>query len=248
MARLIVLGATGRLGRVVLRQALAAGHEVAAVVRDPAALQPAPGTISVHVHDLRDPIPPEMIRGFDALINCAGHVGDEQRFVDLVDRIVTSLERLPANEQPVSWFLAGAALLDIDRSGRRGVDIAPIASTYWPHRANFERLNRSALADWRLLCPGPMVDAAPLGVERLRISVDRLPVEPAVAIGAVPETQLVAAIASLTPQMSVPYADAAAFMLANLERASAMARHRFGLALPDGRPVPSHHHMELAST
>ena len=49
-------------------------------------------------------------------------------------------------------------------------------STYWPHRVNFERLERSSL-DWRLLCPGPMVDQPPLGLERMRISRDRLPVE-----------------------------------------------------------------------
>jgi len=67
--------------------------------------------------------------------------------------------------------------------------------------------------------------------------MDRLPVEPTVAAGAVPEAQLVAALASLTAQISVPYAEAATFMLANLERASAMARHRFGLALPAARPV-----------
>jgi hypothetical protein len=34
--------------------------------------------------------------------------------------------------------------------------------------------------------------------------------------------------------MIVPYADAAALMLDNLQRVSAMARHRIGLALPVG--------------
>ena len=40
--------------------------------------------------------------------------------------------------------------------------------------------------------------------------------------------------ASLIPQMIVPYADAAALMLANLDRGHAMSRHRVGLALPVG--------------
>ena len=30
---------------------------------------------------------------------------------------------------------------------------------------------------WRLLCPGPMVEEPPIGLARLRVSVDRLPVE-----------------------------------------------------------------------
>ncbi|MYV67428.1 NAD(P)H-binding protein, partial [Streptomyces sp. SID2131] len=36
--RLTVFGATGGVGREVVRQALAAGHEVTAVVRNPARL------------------------------------------------------------------------------------------------------------------------------------------------------------------------------------------------------------------
>jgi hypothetical protein len=41
-------------------------------------------------------------------------------------------------------------------------------------------------------------------------------------------------MASLIPQMIVPYADAAALMLANLDRGSRMSHHRVGLALPVG--------------
>jgi uncharacterized protein len=40
--------------------------------------------------------------------------------------------------------------------------------------------------------------------------------------------------ASLIPQMIIPYADAAALMLAHLGREDAMSRHRVGMALPEG--------------
>ena len=85
------------------------------------------------------------------------------------------MDSLPLTEQPVCWLLAGAALLDLDSSGRRGVELPRVKSTYWPHRVNFERLTRSRL-DWRLLCPGPMVDEAAIGLDRLRISLDAVPV------------------------------------------------------------------------
>lgn len=49
-----------------------------------------------------------------------------------------------------------------------------------------------------------------------------------------PAAQVVPLFASLVPQMIVPYADAAALMLANLDRGSAMSRRRVGLALPVG--------------
>jgi uncharacterized protein len=45
---------------------------------------------------------------------------------------------------------------------------------------------------------------------------------------------LLPVFASLIPQMIVPYADAAALMLANLNRGSPFAHHRVGLALPLG--------------
>jgi uncharacterized protein len=128
-------------------------------------------------------------------------------------------------------LLAGAALLDIDSSGRRGVDLSKVSSTYWPHRVNFERLSRSRL-DWRLLCPGPMVDEPADGLDRLRFSLDALSV-PAFA-RAVQEPLLLPVFASVIPQMIVPYADAAALMVGNLDCGSAMSRHRVGLALPDG--------------
>jgi putative NADH-flavin reductase len=165
MSRLLILGATGAVGRHVLRQALAAGHEVTVLVRTPSKLPPeATGRVSVHTGDLSAFVPLDLIRGQEALINCAGHVADGDALVGLVDRLVTGVDSLPAAEQPVCWFLAGAALLDLDSSGRRGVDLPKVRSTYWPHRVNFERLSRSRL-DWRLLCPGPMVDETSARVE-----------------------------------------------------------------------------------
>ena len=232
--RLIILGATGSLGGHVVRLALGAGCDVSVLVRDPSRLPAqARERVAIHTGDLGVALPPDVVRGHDALVNCAGHVADGAGFVDLVDRVVASLESLPAGERPVSWFLAGAALLDIDASGRRGVELPKVKSTYWPHRANFERLEHSGI-DWRLLCPGPMVDEPAIGLEKMRVSLDRLPVEVPALARALPGHLVLPLFASLIPQMIVPYADAAALMLANLDRGNAMARHRVGLALPPG--------------
>ena len=100
---------------------------------------------SVHTGDLTTLAPADLvglISGHDALINCAGHVTEGAGFVNLIDRVVTSVELLRP-PLPVCWFLAGAALLDIDASGRRGVELPKVKSTFWPHRINFERLGRS---------------------------------------------------------------------------------------------------------
>jgi uncharacterized protein YbjT (DUF2867 family) len=53
MARFIIFGATGSLGSHVLRQALAAGHPISAVVRRPSKLPPEACTqVAVHQGDL----------------------------------------------------------------------------------------------------------------------------------------------------------------------------------------------------
>ena len=175
----------------------------------------------------------ELIGGHDALVNCAGLVTEGQTFVDLIDRLVTGVESMPMDARPICWFMAGAAILDIDKSGRQGVDLPRIRSTYWPHRINFERLRRTTL-DWRLLCPGPMVEQPALGVKKLRVALDTLPVQVPAFARLLPGPMLLPVFASMIPQMIVPYADAAALMLANLNRGDTMARHRVGLALPPG--------------
>src|SRR5260370_1088646 len=69
--KLTILGATGATGTCLTSQALAAGHDVTAVVRDPARLAvPAHPRLRTVTADVMDPasIPPA-IEGADALIS-----------------------------------------------------------------------------------------------------------------------------------------------------------------------------------
>ncbi|HEX6013257.1 MAG TPA: NAD(P)H-binding protein [Geminicoccaceae bacterium] len=237
MAKIMILGATGSLGKHVTEQAVAANHDVSVLVRTPAKL-PADvrERVTVHQADIAALPAPQLaalVRNQDALINTAGLVSEGQRFVALIDHVVTSVETLPSSERPMCWFLAGFALLDIGDSSRRAVELPTIKKTYWPHAENFTRLRSSSL-DWRLLCPGPMVEEPPVGLDRLRVASDRLPVDTPGAVSWLPDLLLLPFIARRVPEMIVPYADAAALMLSNLQPASTMSRHRIGLALPIG--------------
>lgn len=72
--RITVFGATGGTGRQLVRQALDAGHEVTAVVRDPARLgvDPRP-SLEVRTADLAAPEPlVSAVRGRDAVLSGLG--------------------------------------------------------------------------------------------------------------------------------------------------------------------------------
>ena len=102
---------------------------------------------------------------------------------------------------------------------------------FWPHRANFERLMRSNL-DWRLLCPGPLVDAPAIGLDRLRISLDALPVKLPGVAGALPGSSLLPVFTSVVPQLTVPYPMPRPSCSPISVAQTPMSRQRVGLALP----------------
>ena len=69
--RLVILGATGGIGRLVVEQAVKAGHEVTAVVRDPSALD-VPGA-DVRTANALDPAAlTPVVEGADAVISALG--------------------------------------------------------------------------------------------------------------------------------------------------------------------------------
>jgi putative NADH-flavin reductase len=247
MTRIAIFGATGSLGSQVARLAVAAGHDLSALVRAPAKLpSDIASKATITTGDLMQRQPSQLgafISGHDVLLSCAGLVSEGQRFVDLFDRVVSSVEALAESRRPLCWLLAGVGLLDLDSSGRRGLDLPKVRDTYWPHRVNFERLQRSTI-EWRLLCPGPMVDQPAVGIHRLRVSLDRVPVAMSTEAELLPDPLLLPLFAETIPQMIIPYADAAAFMLANLDRGGPMSRKRVGLALPHG--MTGHKEVALA--
>ena len=237
MAKILILGATGSLGRHVLQQAISANHIVSTIVRTRSKL---PTDIRwngmVYEADIAKESTSALASIFqtnDVVIDTAGFVTEEQIFVDLTDHIVTSLESIPEKKRPVCWFMAGAAILDMDERGRRGVDLPLIKRTYWPHHVNFNRI-RQTMLDWRILCPGPMVAQPPLSLDRMRTSLDQLPVQMPTFSKSLPKALALPFFLYRLPEMIVSYDDAAALMLAHITPNDQMSRHRVGLALPIG--------------
>ena len=235
MSKIIILGATGSLGSHVVHQAVSTNHEVSTLIRNPSALPvEIQEEVTVYEADLTE-MPTSTLanifQAHDVVINTAGYVAQGRFFTDLIDHIVTGLESIPEKDRPVCWFLAGAALLDMGESGQRGVDLPIISSTYWPHQVNYDRIHQTTL-DWRILCPGPLVDQPPVGLDRMRISLDQLPIPLPVFSRPLSEESALRFLTQHIHEMTIPYADAAAFMLAHISPNDETSHHRVGLALP----------------
>lgn len=237
MTSIAVLGATGNLGRHVAMQALAANLTLAVGVRNRSRLAPeVAAQAQITELDLYAATPDQIAYfagGHDAFVFCAGHVSEGASFVGMFDKVVQALESLPAEQRPVCWFLAGAALLPLDATGRLGMELPKASDTYWPHLQNFKRLQRSCL-DWRLLCPGPMVNQPPVGLEQLRITFDTLPMPLPSISHHLPAPLLLPMLAMKIPEMIISYADAASVVLAHIEPQGPVSRRRVGIALPVG--------------
>ncbi|MBK1783090.1 NAD(P)-dependent oxidoreductase [Prauserella cavernicola] len=76
--RLTVFGATGGTGAHLVRQALDAGHQVTAVVRDPARLPLTHASLEVAVAGVTDPGPLRpLVAGRDAVLSALGAAGNK---------------------------------------------------------------------------------------------------------------------------------------------------------------------------
>jgi putative NADH-flavin reductase len=88
--RLLILGATGPTGRNLVDQALGAGNDVTALVRDPTRITIVHRRLAIVVGDATDPRALDAaVRGKDAVLSALG-AGNSLRS-DVVYRAVTSL-------------------------------------------------------------------------------------------------------------------------------------------------------------
>ncbi len=94
--RILVFGASGRVGRPLVEQALEAGHEVTAFVRDPARLPVEHGRLRVVKGDVTDAAAVEgAVAGQDAVFSVLGHAKGAPKDVQTrgIRNIVATMKR-----------------------------------------------------------------------------------------------------------------------------------------------------------
>ncbi|MBS7344197.1 MAG: NAD(P)H-binding protein [Caryophanon sp.] len=112
--KIAIIGATGRVGKDVVREALMRGHEVVAIVRNRSKL-PADLDVAVIERQILDLTPHDFI-GVDAVINAFGAAqGEEHLYVDFGKHLITLLEG--TNTHLIT--VAGAGNLFVDKEKKR---------------------------------------------------------------------------------------------------------------------------------
>lgn len=233
--KIIVFGATGNVGRRVLAQGVKLGHEMTAFVRSPEKLYEQQGEhvaqqVKVVAQDIMDPASVyEALSNQDAAIIAAGHAGQGDEFVRIVDNIVSQCENHPSFSGRV-WMMGGAGLLDIPHTDLIGNNLPGFPPEFQTHNRNLERLRQTEL-DWSVMCPGTMVDsiAHPAPV-RLHVAADTLPLSLPETIKESSEAEIAGYLFSRLQELDVSYEDAANCMLNHIELAGPFKRKRVGLA------------------
>ncbi|MEV6249509.1 NAD(P)H-binding protein [Streptomyces sp. NPDC051742] len=166
--KLTVFGATGGIGQEIVRQALASGHEVTAVVRDPARLTASGRRLTVLRTDLSDPQALRgAVKGRDAVLSGLGarSRADAGVAARLTRSVLTAMEAekvrrlLVVSAAPLGPAPAGQAVLD---KAVLAIVNAVLKDVYADLRVMESDLATST-ADWTSVRPPKLTDRPATG-------------------------------------------------------------------------------------
>ena len=125
MAKIVLFGASGMIGRRVLAEALERGHEVTAVVRDPSKITAASEKLKVRTGDVTDPAAvTRLAQGADAVIAAVSQRGpglDQKAAYQKVGESLVEGLRALGEDAPHVVTVGGAGSLEV-APGKRLVD------------------------------------------------------------------------------------------------------------------------------
>lgn len=172
--RLVVFGAGGGTGRLLVARAAAAGHRVVAVVRDPARLGPVPPDVTVVAVDLTDPAAvAAAVRDCDAVVSLIGPGavrGPTTVRSDATAGIVAAMRATGVRRLVV--VTAAGHTTDGDGPLVRFL-LKPLLSTLLRHSfadmRRTEEIVRGSGLDWTLVRPPRLTDGPHTGTYRTEV-------------------------------------------------------------------------------
>src|SRR5262245_9416892 len=131
VVKIFLLGATGNIGRRILRLALQRTHEVTAFVRDETKFlslvdRPIPPNLHVSIGDISKSADiTRVMVGHDVAINAAGNVREGSIFTQLVQPVVDSTI-ISLGDGGRLWQFGGAAVLNVPGTQIMAVDLPKV--------------------------------------------------------------------------------------------------------------------------
>lgn len=179
MSTIAIFGATGRTGSRLVRAALAAGHTVRVLVRDPSRVAPREG-LTVLAGDVLDPVAvARTVAGCDGALAALGGGSTAEPGTTRSQGVADVVAALEAQGGGRILAVGGGGVLDSTTGpGLRSEQPAfpeVFKRVSAEHRATWETLRASSL-DWTLACPPDIPDLEATGV--YRVAADVMPERP----------------------------------------------------------------------
>ena len=165
--KLIVFGATGTVGRLVVEQALAQGHEVTAFARRPEALGRDESRLRLVAGDARDPAAVDAaVRGHDAVLVTLGAGRKAGVRAAGTRTIVAAMKRHGIRRLICQSTLgAGDSLGNLNFFWRHIMFGLLLRPAFADHQAQ-ERIVRDSGLDWTIVRPSAFTDGPATGAFR----------------------------------------------------------------------------------
>jgi putative NADH-flavin reductase len=173
--KIALFGATGRTGRQFLEQAGAAGHEVTAVVRDPAGLTGRSG-LSVVAADVMDPDAiGSLIAGQDAVVTAIGPRQGRKPITVQTESTASIINAMRHNGLRRLVVVSNSGMVTTGDGPVSRIVAKPILRRLlqdtWADMQRMEELVRASELDWTILRPPMLTNGKRTGA--YRITLDR---------------------------------------------------------------------------
>lgn len=153
-----IIGASGKAGNLILKEAVSRGHEVTAIVRDKSKLKDM--NVAVIEKDILD-LTQDDIKNFEVVVNAFGApIGEEQAHVDAGHALIEALKGTDTR----AIIVGGAGSLFVDENKTvRVMETAEFPDLFKPtakgQARNLQELQETSDITWTFISPSAEFDA-----------------------------------------------------------------------------------------
>lgn len=171
--KIAIIGASGKAGSLIVKEALERGHQVTAIVRDASKIKDL--TVEVIEKSIFD-LTPEDIKPFDVVVNAFGApLGEEQAHVEAGHALIKALK--DTNTRAIIVGGAGSLYVDADKTVKL-IDTPEFPDIFKPtargQARNLDELLGTTNIKWTFISPSAFFDPEGKRTGRYQIGKDHL--------------------------------------------------------------------------